>query len=80
MDYIDSLRVQGWEVAPAKNDKAHRQNGLENQKLVAAKYSIFDPKAVIQSCACLHGWPHRHTLTTYCKAELNKGANDDYNH
>lgn len=44
MDYIDSLQTQGGEVTPAKNDKAHRQNGLENQKLVAADYTATKPK------------------------------------
>lgn len=44
MDYIDSLQMQGREVAPAKNDKAHRQNGLGNQQLVAADYTSTKPK------------------------------------
>lgn len=44
MDYIDSLRMQGREVTPAKNEKAHVENGLENQKLVAPDYSSAKPK------------------------------------
>ena len=80
MDNLRIARAKRVGITTPKNDKAHRQNGLGNQKLVATKYSIFHPKAFIQSCACLHGWQHRHALTTYFKAELNKGANDDYNH
>jgi hypothetical protein len=39
MDYIDSLRMQGREVTPAKNEKAHVQNGLGNEANLAPDYT-----------------------------------------
>lgn len=44
MDHIDSLRVQDREVAPAKNEKAHVQNGLENQTNLNPDYTAPTPK------------------------------------
>lgn len=44
MDHIDSLLLQDREVAPAKNEKAHVQNGLVNQTNLALDYIATSPK------------------------------------
>jgi hypothetical protein len=44
MDHIDSLLVQDREVAPPKNEKACRENRLENQTNLNPDYTAPTPK------------------------------------
>lgn len=63
MDHIDSLRVQDREVAPAKNEKARAENGLENQTNVALDYATDKPKKLSTA-----------RLSAYWVAMMDKGG------
>lgn len=63
MDHIDSLLLQDREVAPAKNEKAHVQNGLENQTNLALDYIATSPKKLSTA-----------RLSVYWVAMMGKGG------
>lgn len=65
MDHIDSLLLQDREVAPAKNEKAHVQNGLVNQTNLALDYISNTPKKLSVA-----------RLSAYWVAMMKKGGAD----
>ena len=67
MDHIDSLQLQGREVASPKNEKARAENGLENQTNLAPDYTATKPKKLSTT-----------RLSAYWVAMMDKGGADGH--
>lgn len=67
MDHIDSLQLQGKEVASAKNEKACREDRLENQTNLAPDYTATKPKKLSTT-----------RLSAYWVAMMDKGGADGH--
>lgn len=67
MDHIDSLQLQGREVASPKNEKARAENGLENQTNLALDYTSDKPKKLSTT-----------RLSAYWVAMMDKGGADGH--